>query len=181
MKKMRNALCVICFAGCLYVGASVSLIESDTQNFYAKTGGATFTLKCGDPGAGLMDKTLYRRNGMLPFDVKVGDLDEVSGYPTAIGFADDQTGFITVTYHGQDFPVYMTDDGGNNWHGIAVDAPVDIIYNYIDGENVAFDDSGKGTLIFDFVSDDHTTKYKYDFISFEGDWEPGDLLETVGR
>lgn len=59
MKKLRNALCVICFAGCLYVGASVSPIESDTHNFYAKTGsGTTFVLKCGDPGAGLMEKTL---------------------------------------------------------------------------------------------------------------------------
>lgn len=59
----------------------------------------------------------YRRNEIIPFYVKVKDLDEISGYPAAIAFADEQTGYITVTYHGQDFSVYMSNDGGKNWHG----------------------------------------------------------------
>lgn len=168
MKKIRNIFLVICFAIFLYTVASYSIIESNDNNYYAEIdSGEIFILKCGDPSAGQMEKTLYKRNGMLPFYVKIGDLDMISGYPTAIAFADEQMGFITVTYHGQDFPVYMSDDGGKSWCGVAVDTPDDIVYNYIDGEAVSFDDSGAGTLILNCVTDERILKYKYNFIGSE--------------
>lgn len=181
-KRARNTFLILFLLAVLYIGASLSSIATNGNNFYAKTGsGTTFVLKCSDPAAGLMEKTLYRRNGIVPSDVKIGDLDEVSGYPTAIAFADDQTGFITVTYHGQDFSVYMTDDGGKSWQGVAVDIPDDIAYNYIDGEAVSFDDNGEGTLILDFVSDERVSKYEYHFTGSGSGWEAGDLLETASR
>lgn len=115
----------------MYIVASFSIIETNDHNYYAETdSGTMFVLKCRDPGMGLMEKTLYRRNRIIPFYVKIKDLDEVFGYPTAIAFADEQTGYITVTYHGQDFSVYMSSDGGKNWRGIAVDTPDDIAYHY---------------------------------------------------
>lgn len=182
VKRARDIFFILFLIIFLYIAASFSIIESNDNNYYAKTdSGTMFVLKCSDPAAGLMEKTLYRRNGMIPSYVKIGDLDEVSGYPSAIAFADEQTGFIAVTYHGQDFPVYMSDDGGKSWHGIAVDTPDDIAYNYIDGEAVSFDDSGGGRLILDFISDDRILKYEYHFVRSESSWEAGDLLETVSR
>lgn len=182
MKKIRNILIIILFAVVLYGAASIAAIECNDNNYYAKiNSGEIFVLKCGDPSAGQMDKTLYKRSRFSPFYAKVGDLDMISGYPTAIAFADEKTGFITVTYHGQDFSVYMSDDGGKTWRGIAVDIPDDVVYNYIDGEAVSFDDSGDGTLILDFVTDESVLKYEYDYIGSEGNWGIGDLLEITER
>lgn len=182
MRKIRNIFLVLSLLTFMYIVASFSIIEMNDSNYYAKTdSGTMFILKCCDPGMGLMEKTLYRRSEIIPFYVKVKDLDEISGYPTAIAFADERTGYITVTYHGQDFSVYMSNDGGKNWHGIAVDAPDDISYNYIDAETVSFDDNGDGTLILDFVSDERILKYRYHFIRSESSWEAENLLEITYR
>lgn len=43
----------------MYIVASFLIIETNENNYYAKTdSGTMFVLKCCDPGMGLMEKTL---------------------------------------------------------------------------------------------------------------------------
>lgn len=58
-KRARNTFLILFLLAVLYIGASLSSIATNGNNFYAKTGsGTTFVLKCSDPAAGLMEKTL---------------------------------------------------------------------------------------------------------------------------
>lgn len=95
-----------------------------------------YILCCGDPALSQMLKYLFKTtDGWKTYEM-VADLSwEVHNYPTDMEFSDENSGVITVDYHGTPVYAYHTEDGGDAWSEIIVDDFKDD-YFYIVGEKI---------------------------------------------
>jgi len=79
-----------------------------------KTG---FILVTSDAACGMMSKSIYKTiDGGVSWK-KLGDItNKIASYPTGITFNNSMDGWITSTYHGQNYILaFKTKDGGVNW------------------------------------------------------------------
>ena len=86
-----------------------------------------FVLYTSDPAVGQMLKSLFRTKDGGATWSRVGELTaQIASYPTGMTFLNDQVGWITSSYHGQDKPLlYQTKDGGVIWNLQQLPAPSD--------------------------------------------------------
>lgn len=70
-----------------------------------------------EPGAGIMEKSLYHTADGGKSWSRTGDITAaIQSYPTGMAFRDRDNGWITSSYHGQDFILtFRTRDGGKSW------------------------------------------------------------------
>lgn len=142
----------ICDAGSAYISFA------DAENGYL--------LWCSTPAMGMMTKLLFAtEDGGKTFNF-VSDLtNEITGYPQGISFSNENTGYIAVTYHGEDNYLYVTRDSGQSWNSLKLSFENKNV-NYIDGYAPFFyEDGQKGILILKLVKE--TTVYSL-FITTDG-------------
>lgn len=100
-----------------------------------------YLLYCSDPGAGQMDKILYRtEDGGNTFSVQEELSSMIDGYPTDLLFDVDGTGYITVKYHGTDEYFYRY-DGQGGWSAVTVAIPTET-YSYVNGTEIKTTEDG---------------------------------------
>ncbi len=116
-----------------------------------------YLLCCSTPAMGQMEKILFgTEDGGETFSV-VGDLtDAVTGYPQGISFIDAETGYLAVTYHGEDNYLYKTTDNGKTWNSEKLAVESDGKVSYVDGYTPVFFGTGRqdGALILKVVGDE---------------------------
>ena len=77
-----------------------------------------FLLLTSSPSLGQMNKSMYKTNDGGKSWSRIGNItDEIESYPTGMAFKNIKEGWITSSYHGQNYILtFKTDDGGRNWH-----------------------------------------------------------------
>jgi hypothetical protein len=142
-------------SGCIdspevYGAGEVFVSFTDRENGYI--------LCCGGPALGLMPKVLYGTSDGGKTFRKISDLSTaISGYPTGLKFTEDGKGFITCTYHGDNYAyLYSTEDKGLTWRPMVLQEPEDfheLTEGYMDGYPPKF--WGKdGIVLLKYVSED---------------------------
>ncbi|HHV57210.1 MAG TPA: hypothetical protein GXX50_05535 [Firmicutes bacterium] len=117
-----------------------------------------YILLTSSPAAGQMNKALYRtKNGGNSW-VRIGDITSmVESYPTGIAFRDQAVGWITSSYHGQEYMlVFKTTDGGKKWDRMSLPYPHEFQERaYANAYPPVFfkGDRNKGLLPIEFVGD----------------------------
>ena len=115
-----------------------------------------YLLCCSTPAMGQMAKFLFgTEDGGETFSM-IGDLtDVVTGYPQGISFTDAETGYLAVTYHGEDNYLYKTTDGGRTWNSEKLEVESGGKVSYVDGYAPVFfgADRQDGALILKIVGD----------------------------
>lgn len=89
---------------------------SENINFVNSLNG--FILVTSGPALGQMDKSIYKTIDGGKHWLRIGNItDKIASYPTGMTFKNTLEGWITSSYHGQDYILsFKTDDGGHSWH-----------------------------------------------------------------
>ncbi|MBY9079964.1 hypothetical protein KIH86_10220 [Paenibacillus sp. HN-1] len=84
-----------------------------------------YALKISDPSLGFMEKSLFRTTDGGASWSRVGKItDSIASYPTGMTFRNGTNGWITSSYHGQEYILtFRTGDGGRTWTKQKLPAP----------------------------------------------------------
>ncbi|KYH34543.1 Ycf48-like protein [Clostridium tepidiprofundi DSM 19306] len=123
-----------------------------------------FILLTSTPACSMMNKSIYKTiDGGVNWK-KVGDItNKIASYPTGITFSNDMNGWITSSYHGQNFILaFKTTDSGVDW----IKENLQIISNCTDGyytnvyPPIFFkENKEKGILPIEYVNNDLGDKF----------------------
>ncbi|NIK78913.1 hypothetical protein FHS15_004059 [Paenibacillus castaneae] len=129
----------------------------------------SWVLLTSGPALGLMEKSIYTSSDHGKSWSFKGELGRIirSSYITGISFRNEQTGWITGTYHGGPIvPLFRTDDGGDTWNLQEITLPQQ--YNYGDAYPPSFDVNNNLIGILSIECNDGEKRITIDYETIDG-------------